>query len=345
MLRRTTDDPPGGPLALNKILVLSPPEDRASRALGLAGALAADRGVRVTLLRVLTPVPEPGAARQRAEAAAASTRLRDLLIEAETRQLEEAAGRLRSTGVDVRVEIDEGVPWQRVVDRVTREGYDLVVKAATGLVRSGRIFFGATALHLFRRCPCPVWVVGDDARLPERVVAAVDPTAGARRHHAAHAVLDWSDWIAEWIDAPAHLVSAWQALDWALPDPDGAAREELKRHREAVRSEAELALNAMLEERGAPFAGDRVHLIEGSPTEVRPRFTAGRASDLIVMGTLGRPDVVGDLIGETAETMIRNVHCSVLTVPPGSRADAPVPHPDPDLRSDRGAKPGEGVRS
>jgi nucleotide-binding universal stress UspA family protein len=187
--------------------------------------------------------------------------------------------------------------------------------------------------------------VGDDGRLPERIVAAVDPTASVRRHRAAHAVLDWADWIADWVGAPATVVSAWQSLDWVVPDPDDDAAAELKRHREAVRRDAEQSLRALLDERSQPFARDRVHLIEGSPTEVLPRFTEGRASDLIVMGTLGRPDVVGDLIGETAETMIRNVHCSVLTVPPGSRPDAPTPLPDREPGRDRGSIPDEGARS
>jgi len=41
-----------------------------------------------------------------------------------------------------------------------------------------------------------------------------------------------------------------------------------------------------------------------------------RSVDLIVMGTVGRTGIPGLFIGNTAETVLRQVDCSVLTVKP-----------------------------
>jgi nucleotide-binding universal stress UspA family protein len=45
-------------------------------------------------------------------------------------------------------------------------------------------------------------------------------------------------------------------------------------------------------------------------------LTAKKRIDLIVMGTVGRTGIPGFLIGNTAETVLRQVNCSVLAVKP-----------------------------
>jgi nucleotide-binding universal stress UspA family protein len=45
-------------------------------------------------------------------------------------------------------------------------------------------------------------------------------------------------------------------------------------------------------------------------------LAAAKSIDLIVMGTIGRTGIPGLFIGNTAETVLRQVHCSVLTVKP-----------------------------
>ena len=303
---------------MKRILVLSPPEDRAGRAIALAGDLAARTHARVTVLRVLHESP-------RADAPPLGEnheQIRALLTESELQSVEAQATSLRDAGIMVDVAVEWGVAWQVAVARVERDRFDLVVKPASGLADQAPVFFGSTALHLFRRCPCPVWVVGDAGRLPSRVIAAVDPTEGDRRRQIAHSVLDWATEVADWLDAAPEIVSAWQALGASL-FADREDDTEWKRHREDERERAEGQLNALLHSRREPVDPEHVHLREGEPAKVIPAFSQRRTDDLLVVGTLGRPDSIGDLIGETAETIIRRVRCSVLTVPPGSGPEAP----------------------
>lgn len=302
---------------MKRILVLSPPEDRAGRAISLATDVAKRFGARVDVLRVLEEDHGTNALDQRTHGGAT---LREVLLEAETEALEASAARLIDVSPDVHIEVEWGVPWEAVVTRVAERGIEMVIKPAGGLSRNGSVFFGSTALHLFRRCPCPVWVVGESAGLPERIVAAVDPAAAPDRRRLAERVLHWAEQIAEWSDATIDVVSAWRGpeLDWASRRVDA---EETRRLNDAVRGNTDAMLDELLAGRRGPIRREQVHLLEGAPTEAIPAFAAQHSADMIVMGTLSRPDRIGDLMGATAETVIRQVRCSVLTVPPTASLD------------------------
>ena len=67
-----------------------------------------------------------------------------------------------------------------------------------------------------------------------------------------------------------------------------------------------------------PLSGIRhnVHLLRGEPAEVIIELAAKRNIDLIIMGTVARTGIPGLFIGNTAESVLRQVDCSVLTVKP-----------------------------
>jgi len=59
------------------------------------------------------------------------------------------------------------------------------------------------------------------------------------------------------------------------------------------------------------------HLLEGDPEHVVPDFVRENEVDVVVMGSVGRTGVPGFLIGNTAETILRQVESSVLAIKPG----------------------------
>jgi universal stress protein E len=63
--------------------------------------------------------------------------------------------------------------------------------------------------------------------------------------------------------------------------------------------------------------GRRVeHLRKGNPAEVITRFVTDERIDAVVMGTVVRIGLPGFLIGNTAETVLDRVSCSLFTVKP-----------------------------
>jgi nucleotide-binding universal stress UspA family protein len=57
-------------------------------------------------------------------------------------------------------------------------------------------------------------------------------------------------------------------------------------------------------------------LIKGRPADVIAEFAKAHEVDLIVMGTVVRTGIPGLLIGNTAETVLHQVQCSILAVKP-----------------------------
>jgi len=60
----------------------------------------------------------------------------------------------------------------------------------------------------------------------------------------------------------------------------------------------------------------QVYMLKGEPGHWIPELAAKLGVGLIVMGTVSRSGVAGLLIGNTAERILRQVDCSVLTVKP-----------------------------
>ena len=76
------------------------------------------------------------------------------------------------------------------------------------------------------------------------------------------------------------------------------------------------ALDKFLESCGEAIPPKNVHLLKGDAEVVIPRFVQKERSDLVVMGTVARSGVAGLVMGNTAETILRHIGCSVLAIKP-----------------------------
>ena len=299
---------------MERVLVLVPAEDRGEAAVNLVSELATRTALDVHLVRVLEESLSPGgpaAPSQEAE------QLRRLLVEAELRALEEIAAPLRTRCRSVSACVRWGVPWEAVLELVASWQIDLIVKPARGLSRRSRVFFGATALQLFRKSPRPIWVVGDQGRLPSRILAAIDPGFGRARRAVARRILDWAHWMAQVTGAELHVACCWHAPLAELLKGEVPA-EQLELYVEDARSRAQEGLARALAAASPQLPPGRVHLVQGDPRDLLPSFAEEHGFDVIVMGSQGRTGRTGDVLGETAELVVRAVRSSVVTVSPQS---------------------------
>ena len=66
------------------------------------------------------------------------------------------------------------------------------------------------------------------------------------------------------------------------------------------------------------YVEPKLHVIEGDARYVVPMTARELDVDLIVMGTVARTGIAGFFMGNTAENILTQLDCSVLTVkPPG----------------------------
>lgn len=223
-----------------------------------------------------------------------------------------------------------GIAFLEIIRAVLRHGHDLVIKPAQPLDLIDRLF-GSDDMHLLRKCPCAVWLTKDDERANYRsILAAVDPVQpgqpdqggdGAPLHQR---IIELASSLALSDFAGLHIVHAWDAIGdmtirtWSdQPTADSVAyiEAEQARHQQAMRG-IEQALRAGVGEDAYRYLAPTFHLLRGPATRVVPAAAKDFDADLVVMGTVGRTGIAGLFIGNTAETILNQLRCSVLAIKP-----------------------------
>jgi len=234
-------------------------------------------------------------------------------------------------GVAATYQLLRGPVFLEIIRMVIRDGHDLVVKSAqpSGGVR--RILFGHVDRQLLRKCPCRVLLNKPSAQSGlQRILAAVDPepfddASDAVRQKLNRSILDLAVLQARIEQAELHVVHVWPfQLEGALQNRAGVTEDSVTQLGETIRRQHEQALAELL----SPYTEDvtRVHLLKGRAGEEVAKLAVDQLIDVVVMGTLCRSGISGWLIGNTAETVVDQVDCSVLSIkPPGfvSPVEAP----------------------
>lgn len=102
--------------------------------------------------------------------------LQKLAVSERLKELKRHIEPILNKGVQVSAKVLVGTPFLEIMREVLKNKHDLVMKIARGGSRLKEILFGSTAMHLMRKCPCPVWVIKPTHRKKYvRIMAAVDP--------------------------------------------------------------------------------------------------------------------------------------------------------------------------
>jgi universal stress protein E len=88
----------------------------------------------------------------------------------------------------IQIKVVVGREFIEIIKEVLRSNHDLVIKTARGMGGAIGILLGATAMHLLRKCPCPVWMMKPEPgqRYGRRGFC---PSCGARRMAESAALL------------------------------------------------------------------------------------------------------------------------------------------------------------
>ncbi len=234
--------------------------------------------------------------------------------------LRESFAAYEGRGVEMRVDLVEGTHFIEVIRQVLESGHDLVVKLAEGWKTGGVRLFGSTDMHLLRKCPAPVWLVRPERPIKyARVLAAVDPImTGTAQDELNTLILDLATSLAAEDGSELHVVHAWELPgETMLRSGRGAlAKTEVDRMVRETRAAHDKALERLLDRYDLSRLKHYVHLLKGRPSEIIRRQAAEHEAELVVMGTVGRTGIPGFFIGNTAENLLSQVECSVLTVKP-----------------------------
>jgi universal stress protein E len=214
-----------------------------------------------------------------------------------------------NSGVAGQLEITSDRPWVDIIKFALQGDVDLVIVGKRAESADDGRRLGSTAIKLLRKCPAPVWVVRPEHDLVHRLVlAATDLTDVGDR--AVEIACD----IVTRHECELNVVHAWrvpmtlQLEASRMSDEDYAT--ELEQIKQGAIEHVEELLPAHLHE------STKIHGVKGNAAQAIRDAVGHLDPDLLVMGTVSRPGVAGLLVGSTAERMLDQVDCSILTLKP-----------------------------
>jgi nucleotide-binding universal stress UspA family protein len=295
------------------ILVAASPGRLEPLTLRAAVELADANGARLTVSDVVMPLP--GWRRT----VNVEGRVIDIEAAMVSEREERLARMLHNTGDRADVEVTVGEPFIEVIRKVVRDGHDLVMVGEPAVGNPGVPQISSGVMHLLRKCPSPVWVMRPSANRKCRILALVDPDPGDPiRNGLNDLVMELATSLAMREQGELHIGHAWSMAGEATLRSSSyvglpGSMVDVMVHETEIARRRELET---LTSRHTTESDCSIHLVSGEPGDALPRLADQLDIGLIVMGTVGRTGLRGLIMGNTAETILRSVRCSVLAVKP-----------------------------
>ena len=234
--------------------------------------------------------------------------------------------------IEIQTKVLIGIPFLEIIREVIHSGHDLVVKIADSGGLLDRVF-GSNDMHLLRECPCPVWLIKpQSSKVFQKIVAAVDvgdyyqPEGLNIRHLLNLQILEMASLLALSEVAELHVVYVWEAFDVINPIRKAiidTSEDIVFAHLEEEEQRYKQNLNKLMDElngklgwNAIEYTKPQINLLKGYPHKQIPVLAKEIRADLVVMGTVARTGISGFFMGNTAETILNQLNCSVLAVKP-----------------------------
>ncbi len=309
----------------NIVLIVGADSDNA-QALQRATALAKNSQAALTVCAVVDALPDE---MHMIDSTITPEELCDIAVAEQREQLDPVLEKIAEEEIAVDAKVLVGKPFIEIVRQVLVGKHDLVIKSAEGATRLKATLFGSTDMHLMRKCPCPVWIIKSNEHSHyRRILAAVDrDPEGAVKDVLNRQILEIATSLAIAEFSELHVVHAWRLfaesfyrsprvtisdadVDAMVTAEAGARARWLENLVNTYGAKADKAMVDYLE--------PQLHVVKGDAKHVVPAKARELDADLIVMGTVARTGVAGFFMGNTAENILNQIDCSVLTVkPPG----------------------------
>ncbi len=204
--------------------------------------------------------------------------------------------------VNITCLVKVGDPAKEIVTQVIRGQHDLLLISTRKQKSMKEHLLGGTSIEIMRQCPCPVWAVKPGAGEEKKIMVGLHFDEKVEDHNDTlnHELLRITTEIASKKTTELHLVNIINKAD-----------DELTQQRL-------LAIKTLVESDSFTNPSYEVipEVLEGSVTTLLPDYAEQQSVDLLVMGMLSRTGLSGFFIGNTAEKIMDDVHCSLLVVKP-----------------------------
>jgi len=283
--------------------------------------LASNNQAQITVVGVVDSLDVPKAS------AHTASDLLDAMIRQRQEQLETLVLSGSESAPKMETKILVGKPFIEIIREVIGHQRDLVIKSVGNIKDMRQQLFSSTDKKLLRKCPCPVWLIKSTEQQGYReILVGLDYEPENPENEALNLqILEMASSLALSESSQLHVVHAWYfPHESFLRSPrvgnteaevGAMVEEEESKRRRWLSNIVEKGCAAQGRE-AASYLDPQLHLAKGNAQIVVPQLAKELGAKLVVMGTVGRTGIPGYIMGNTAETILSRVDCSVLTVKP-----------------------------
>ncbi|GJL77430.1 MAG: universal stress protein [Nitrospinaceae bacterium] len=318
-------------MPFKNILCVLEPGEKSKPALERAVTLAENNQANLTVVNV---IPRITAGIQMPEGGPISATLQTAMASDRAQMMETLIDPYLKL-VEIQSKVLIGTSYLEIVREVLRHEHDLVIKAPETQDWRDRLF-GSDDMNLLRQCPCPVWLIKPgELKSYKRILAAVDvdlddedpPAELESRRSLNRKILERAYSLAISDFAELHVMHAWEAIGESamrgafMHRPEEkimAYVEQVRRHRKASLDKLMRETTSHIGKDATDYLKPQTHLVKGLASKEIPALAKRIKASLVVMGTVARTGIPGFIMGNTAETILEQIDCSVLAIkPPG----------------------------
>ncbi|MCK5919152.1 MAG: universal stress protein [Cocleimonas sp.] len=188
-----------------------------------------------------------------------------------------------------------------IIQQVQRGNHDLLM-VSTRDKSIAESMLGSTTLEIMRRCPCPIWAVKPEANERKKIMVGIhfDEKLEDRNKSLNQELLRLTAMFKRSTTEELHLVNVVNKATLETRAQNLSDMSEL----EAQCNDSDLNVS--------------IEILEGDVTKVLPAYARDNSIALVMLGMLSRTGLMGFFIGNTAEKILDELDCSVVTVKPKS---------------------------
>ncbi len=251
----------------------------------------------------------------------------DFVVGEKSKMLRAMVSTIADRGMTIQTKVLVGRAYIEIIRQVIAAGHDLLIKNANEDDSLASSLFRSTDMRLMRKCPCPVWIIrANEQRRYQRILAAVDlDPEEAVKDSLNRKILELSTSLALSEFCELHVVHAWRLqaetyfrsprAAFSDADVDAMAAEEFEARQQWLEDLLK-AYGAKANKGALDYLEPKLHLVKGDAKLAVPAKVRELDADLVVMGTVARTGIAGFFMGNTAESILTQIDCSVLTVKP-----------------------------
>lgn len=245
------------------------------------------------------------------------------LLQHHRSRIQDIVNEYNSSNVEITIDIATGLSFVEIIRKAFSIDADIIIQSSHPDARQ-HLTFSSSDWHLMRKSPIPVWVV--KTPLPEknsRIVVAIDTMGSSDDTAFNRSILTLATNITNAFNASLTIYSAWQLVGEEMMRyspflrvtedtlDEMLEKQALKAQQKSQEISAWLYKNKSLNTNNISW-----QLEKGNARDTISKYVNTNNTDLLIMGTVNRTGIPGLLIGNTAETVLSNVSCSVLTMKP-----------------------------